>query len=291
MERTSGWHGSGSGDDAKARKSTGGGAGIGSAAGGAIGAAAGGMIEGPLGAVMGLAVGGFLGGITGAAFGYSSRAGADRVFAGDHADLIGYNVLDVDGGRVGKVACVFVDEVGRAAYLGVSTTWLGIGPCRVVPLDVVEFLPRGRRLRLPFPRRAVRGAPSSPRRDLLEPKLEEDVRRWFEPYLPPRAQPWRGAIHAAEVETGGDGSQTEGLHFSGDAAYAQDPVPSPSGVDDERQAMTQPSVAGGPGSSPPSEEPAWADPRPSEEPRHASGRRRDVRPYPAEDPAISDREG
>ena len=81
---------------------------------------------------------------------------------GDIAQLIGCDVLDKTGEKIGTLECLWEDETRQPAFLGVRTGWLGFGKIHVVPAYSAER--QGyQTLRLPFSPRLT-GSPSSSKR-------------------------------------------------------------------------------------------------------------------------------
>src|SRR5437764_5142980 len=79
----------------------------------------------------------------------------------DHA------VVDRNGNRVGTLQCLWSDQSGQPAYLGVKTGWL-MGRTHVVPAHGADVNERGQTIRLPYDEHRIKEAPS------YEPNMELD---------------------------------------------------------------------------------------------------------------------
>lgn len=73
--------------------------------------------------------------------------------------LIDANVLDVMGQEIGRVHTLWRSEDGRPLYAGITTTWL-LGKMHVVPLYDLNYDSTERTMRLPYPAKLIREAPT-----------------------------------------------------------------------------------------------------------------------------------
>ncbi|HKP97718.1 MAG TPA: PRC-barrel domain-containing protein [Fibrobacteria bacterium] len=74
--------------------------------------------------------------------------------------LIGFEVLDRDGNRVGVVDAVFEDEPDRREFLGMRLGTLGLGRLRLVPAQFAEIDENTRKIKFPFPAHMLERAPA-----------------------------------------------------------------------------------------------------------------------------------
>jgi len=128
------------------------GTGLGSAGGAGAGAAIGAM-AGPIGAGIGAAIGGIVGGLAG-------KSAGEAVNPTNPDDFIGCAVLDRDNDRLGTVESVWHDGDGQPAFLAIKTGWLGLGHAHLVPAEVAEWTPKGRRIRLPYDEDVFKASPT-----------------------------------------------------------------------------------------------------------------------------------
>lgn len=89
----------------------------------------------------------------------AARAAWNRVSSRRHQRLIGYEVQDSAGERVGKVHNLWTDETGQPFFLGVKTGWL-FGKNHVVPVGSAEVSDSRKLIRLPFTEEQIKNAPS-----------------------------------------------------------------------------------------------------------------------------------
>ncbi len=77
------------------------------------------------------------------------------------AQLLGYDVLDASGAKIGQVANVWVDDATQQLeFLGVQTSWLEVGkdhliPAATAPVDIGQHT-----IQVPYPADQVKDAPS-----------------------------------------------------------------------------------------------------------------------------------
>ncbi|MDB5105807.1 MAG: hypothetical protein JWP91_3496 [Fibrobacteres bacterium] len=77
----------------------------------------------------------------------------------EYERLLGYDVEDKDGNKIGSVKTVWEDHTGQPAFLGISTGWLGLGKIHVVPAHYATYTERGKRIRIPFNEDVIKSAP------------------------------------------------------------------------------------------------------------------------------------
>ena len=128
------------------------GTGLGAAGGAGAGAAVG-AIGGPLGAGIGALIGGVAGGLAG-------KGAGEAANPTDPSSYVGCAVVDRDNDRLGTVESVWNDADGQPAFLAVTSGWLGLGQAHLVPAEVAEWAPNGRKIRLPYGADVVKAAPA-----------------------------------------------------------------------------------------------------------------------------------
>jgi uncharacterized protein (TIGR02271 family) len=77
----------------------------------------------------------------------------------EYERMIGYDVEDKDGGKVGKVETLWEDHTGQPAFLGIRTGWLGLGKIHVVPAEYAAYSDKSHAIRLPFDEETIKSAP------------------------------------------------------------------------------------------------------------------------------------
>lgn len=90
----------------------------------------------------------------------------------------GYVLYDRDGGRVGKVDELFVDESGREEYLGVKLGLLGLRST-LIPMEIVEVDEEEDSAEAVVDRNLVRRGPSFEHGEEITPELERRVRAYY----------------------------------------------------------------------------------------------------------------
>lgn len=93
--------------------------------------------------------------------------------------LLGYDVVDIDGGKIGTVKALWEDYTRQPAYLGVATSWLDMGRIHVVPAQYATLSEKRRCLRLPFPAAVVKDAPQCHATDEITLKGETKIRDYY----------------------------------------------------------------------------------------------------------------
>ncbi len=89
---------------------------------------------------------------------YAARAAWQKV-SGNYERLIGFDVQDQSGNKIGDVHNLWVDESGQPAFLGVKTGWL-FGKNHVVPVGAAQVNDRQRIVRLSYSEEKIKAAPS-----------------------------------------------------------------------------------------------------------------------------------
>jgi uncharacterized protein (TIGR02271 family) len=104
--------------------------------------------------------------------------------------LIGYNVMDAGGEKIGTLDALWTDEqTGKVEFLGVKTGWLA-GKIHVVPARGVEIEDDKDRVRVPYEAQQVKDAPSYPAQEELSEAQEREI---YQYYGMPSAGPTVGA--------------------------------------------------------------------------------------------------
>jgi len=133
----------------------------------------------------------------------------------DPAQLDGVTVHDSDGGKIGKVTDVYLDQdTSRPEWAAVKTGMFG-GHVSLVPLANASF--DGEALKVPYDKDQVKNAPHQDPAQELSPAQEAEI---FEHYGVPyggetvTAQPG-GQGKQESAQTGGKGKQESGQQESG----------------------------------------------------------------------------
>lgn len=77
----------------------------------------------------------------------------------EYERLLGYDVEDRNGGKVGTVETIWEDHTGQPAFLGIRTGWLGLGKIHVVPAHYATYSDKSHAIRLPFDEDTIKSAP------------------------------------------------------------------------------------------------------------------------------------
>jgi len=77
------------------------------------------------------------------------------------AQLLGYDVLDASGAKIGRVDNVWVDDATQQLeFLGVQTSWLGVGKDHLIPAATAPVDTGQHTIQVPYPADQVKDAPS-----------------------------------------------------------------------------------------------------------------------------------
>src|SRR5207237_511126 len=99
--------------------------------------------------------------------------------SGNHERLVGYEVQDSLGNKIGTVHNLWIDQTGQPAFLGVKTGWLGMGKNHVVPVHTGQVNERQRVIRVPFSADKIKNAPSFDADAELNVGDQEQVDRYY----------------------------------------------------------------------------------------------------------------
>ena len=102
----------------------------------------------------------------------------DRGFGLPAEQYAGYEIYDEDGGRIGKLDDLFVDENDQPEYVGVRMDPLTTRST-LIPTDVITVEDRLRRTVVSRPRSVVETGPSLGYDEEVTPEFEERVRRHY----------------------------------------------------------------------------------------------------------------
>src|SRR3954466_4503838 len=96
----------------------------------------------------------------------------------DLEQFLDHDVLDQSGTKIGKLQCIWSDQQGEPAYLGVQTGWL-FGKTHVVPAERAEVNEHARAIRLPYIAQKIKDAPSYESAHELDTATEREVREFY----------------------------------------------------------------------------------------------------------------
>lgn len=108
----------------------------------------------------------------------AAKAAWERLAHHDES-LIDCTVLDQAKENAGRVHTLWRLESGRAAFAGVTTTWL-LGNVHVVPLHAFEYDHVGRTVRFPFDAKLIHAAPTVESSAHLSPEIQDQVCHHFD---------------------------------------------------------------------------------------------------------------
>jgi len=108
----------------------------------------------------------------------ATGAGQSHVQTTDLEQYVGYEVVDRDGNKIGTLDCLWTDDTGQPAFVGVRTGWF-LGKTHVVPAQSVEVSNQRERLRLPYTEEKVRNAPAYDADYDISDAEEDEVNRYY----------------------------------------------------------------------------------------------------------------
>jgi uncharacterized protein (TIGR02271 family) len=111
---------------------------------------------------------------------YQDENRGDQAQLNEYERLIGYDIEDTNGNKVGKVETVWEDRTGQPAYLGVRTGWLGLGKIHVIPAHYATYSERRQRIRLPFEEDVIKNAPEFDAESEFTESGEERLYEYFQ---------------------------------------------------------------------------------------------------------------
>jgi sporulation protein YlmC with PRC-barrel domain len=95
----------------------------------------------------------------------------------DPAQIIGYDVTDDSGNKIGKVDNVWVDDVtNELEFVGVKTGWL-MGKTHVIPVANARIADGS--IRVPFDEDTIKTAPSFNGDEELTPEQEDEIYSYY----------------------------------------------------------------------------------------------------------------
>jgi uncharacterized protein (TIGR02271 family) len=121
--------------------------------------------------------------------------------------LIGYNVIDARGEKIGTLDALWADEAtGKVEFLGVKTGW-GLGKIHVVPARGAEIEDDKDRIRVPYEAQRVKDAPSYPAEEQLSEAQEQEIYQYYG--VAPSPGPTAAGVETADTRATGLPTQTE----------------------------------------------------------------------------------
>ncbi len=91
----------------------------------------------------------------------------------------GFKVYDNNGGTIGKVDDLFVDEQDREEYLGVKMGLFGLSGTTLIPLEIVRVNEQDRVIEVAESKERVKDAPQYSDDDEIDRAFEERIRQHF----------------------------------------------------------------------------------------------------------------
>jgi len=80
-------------------------------------------------------------------------------FKNDIYSLVGYDVIDRNNKKIGKVKAIWQDESGQPVFISIKSGWLGMGRSHFVPAHLTEASEHSHTLRLPYDEESLKKAP------------------------------------------------------------------------------------------------------------------------------------
>src|SRR4051794_22705571 len=96
----------------------------------------------------------------------------------DLTEYIDHTVIDGNGNQVGTMQCLWSDQTGQPAFLGVKTGWL-LGKTHVVPAQGAEVSHEGRTIRLPYTQERIKEAPAYDPNAELDDRTQREVLAFY----------------------------------------------------------------------------------------------------------------
>lgn len=91
---------------------------------------------------------------------------------------IDHEVIDQNGNRIGTLNCLWSDQTGQPAYLGIQTGWL-FGKTHVVPAYAAEVTESNQKIRLPYTEQMVKDAPAYEANSELTDQVAREVNSYY----------------------------------------------------------------------------------------------------------------
>jgi uncharacterized protein (TIGR02271 family) len=108
---------------------------------------------------------------------YATRAAWSRLDR-DLTRYIGYDVVDRNDSKIGKLDCLWSDHTGEPAFMGVHTGWI-FGKTHVVPAQSATVSERSQKIRLPYEKDKVKDAPAFESGSELDEAKEWEVCTYY----------------------------------------------------------------------------------------------------------------
>ena len=89
-----------------------------------------------------------------------------------------YDVVDQQDSKIGTLECLWSDQTGEPAFLGVRTGWI-FGKTHVVPAQGVQVSERRRLIHIPFTKDKVKDAPFYDAESEMDEAREWEVHRYY----------------------------------------------------------------------------------------------------------------
>lgn len=122
--------------------------------------------------------------------------------------MVGYDVVDRNGERIGTVEDIWEDASKQPAFLAIKTGWLGLGRTHIVPAQSGEVNETRHEIRLPYDKETLKNAPHFESISEFDPDTERQIFDYYGGYgftsYRENERDWSGAGHASSESTPGD---------------------------------------------------------------------------------------
>jgi uncharacterized protein (TIGR02271 family) len=103
-------------------------------------------------------------------------------------EMLGYNVEDSQGNRIGHVSGLWVNAQNDVEFVGVKTTWL-VGKTHVFPADGMDVNHHREIIRAPYSLEAIKNAPAFDPGSELTASEQQQIFSYYQGYRVPREAP------------------------------------------------------------------------------------------------------
>ncbi len=93
--------------------------------------------------------------------------------------LADYDVLDRNGKKIGSVDALWEDFSRQAAFIGVKTSWLGMGKAHVIPTQSASVNHGKHQIMLPYEEDIVKNAPAFDAEDEIDRPSEDKIYDYY----------------------------------------------------------------------------------------------------------------
>jgi uncharacterized protein (TIGR02271 family) len=143
-------------------------------------------------------------------------------FTDDISSLVGYEVIDRNNKKIGKVKDVWQDADGQPVFIAIKSGWLGMGRSHFVPAHLVEASEKSHTLRLPYDEDSLKNAPEFDAESDIDPASENRIYEYYRglgvSFPEARQADWSTAPESGRADTEARETLKENLKEARDTA-------------------------------------------------------------------------